>query len=455
MISAITSANSPTTNKTYAFDNNYNITAINDPVTPSLNATATYDLNNRVATYSYNSNSHSYNFNTSSDLTSKIDNTVTTTFNYASISHQLNSLSGGQTDSISTDANGNVTSFGGNTLTYDAKNRLNTLNNGTLTTNYSVNYLGERTEKSNTNNTSYFMYDTSGALVGDYDSSGNTQDEYIYLNGNVVGLIQNGNLYYVYDDHLGTPRAITDTSNNLQWTWENAESFGNNQPTSVVSDFTFNLRFPGQYFDNESNLSYNLHRDYNPNWGRYIESDPIGLAGGLNTYTYVDGNTLSHFDYSGLDVWIEGPSGSEPRPHLSVSVGNPWPDAQGNYNYVSASFGVLVRSVVDNHYCTLGCVYKDDSLGGPILHYIKTTPEQDTEIIKYIQSLAKDEDKNYYVIDNVCIGYTNRTFNKIKEKFNLHETKPNPKIPVAPWIDPLFGPSVTGLYLIGFGVLIL
>jgi RHS repeat-associated protein len=302
MISAITSANAPTTNKTYAFDNNYNITAINDPVTPSLNASATYDLNNRVATYSYNSGSHSYNFNTSSDLTSKIDNTVTTTFNYASGSHQLNSLSGGQTDTITTDANGDVTGFSGNTLTYDAKNRLTTLNNGTLTTTYSVNYLGERTGKTNSTNTSYFMYDTSGALIGDYDASGNTQDEYIYLNGNVVGLIQNGNLYYVYDDHLGTPRAITDTSNNLQWTWENAESFGNNQPTSVVSGFTFNFRFPGQYFDNESNLSYNLHRDYNPNWGRYVESDPIGLAGGLNTYTYVDGNALSNFDNSGLDV---------------------------------------------------------------------------------------------------------------------------------------------------------
>jgi RHS repeat-associated protein len=305
MISAITSANAPTTNKTYAFDNNYNITAINDPVTPSLNASATYDLNNRVATYSYNSGSHSYNFNTSSDLISKIDNSITTTFNYASTSHQLNSLSGGQTDSITTDANGNVTGFSGNTLTYDAKNRLNTLNNGTLTTTYSVNYLGERTEKSNTNNTSYFMYDTSGTLVGDYDASGNTQDEYIYLNGNVVGLIQNGNLYYVYDDHLGTPRAITDNSNNLQWTWENAESFGNNQPTSVVSGFVFNLRFLGQYFDNESNLSYNLHRDYNPNWGRYVESDPIGLAGGLNTYTYVDGNALSNFDNSGLATYLD------------------------------------------------------------------------------------------------------------------------------------------------------
>jgi RHS repeat-associated protein len=299
MISAITSANAPTTNKTYAFDNNYNITAINDPITPSLNASATYDLNNRVTSYSYNSNSHSYNFNTSSDLTSKIDNTVTTTFNYASGSHQLNSLSGGQTDTITTDFNGNVKAFSGNTLTYDAKNRLMTLNNGTLTTTYSVNYLGERTEKSNTNNTSYFIYSNSDNLLGDYDASGNTQNEYIYLNGNVVGLIQNGNLYYVYDDHLGTPRAITDTSNNLQWTWENAESFGNNQPTSVVSGFVFNLRFPGQYFDNESNLSYNLHRDYNPDWGRYVESDPIGLAGGLNTYTYVDGNALNGWDYRG------------------------------------------------------------------------------------------------------------------------------------------------------------
>ena len=60
------------------------------------------------------------------------------------------------------------------------------------------------------------------------------------------------------------------------------------------------MRFPGQYFDKETNLHYNYFRDYDPSLGRYVESDPIGLRGGLNLYGYVDGSFLTFSDLSGL-----------------------------------------------------------------------------------------------------------------------------------------------------------
>jgi RHS repeat-associated protein len=94
---------------------------------------------------------------------------------------------------------------------------------------------------------------------------------------------------------------ITDSGNNIVWQWENSDPFGNNVPVAN-GGFEFNLRFPGQYYDRETNLHYNYYRDYDPAIGRYIQSDPIGLGGGINTYAYVLGNPLRFADPLGLDV---------------------------------------------------------------------------------------------------------------------------------------------------------
>jgi RHS repeat-associated protein len=109
-------------------------------------------------------------------------------------------------------------------------------------------------------------------------------------------------LYYFHANHLNTPQVITDENQQIVWQAD-YEPFGQTTITTNVIDNP--LRFPGQYFDNETGLHYNYFRDYDPTTGRYIESDPIGVYGGLNTYAYVENNPLIIIDVLGLDGGIE------------------------------------------------------------------------------------------------------------------------------------------------------
>jgi RHS repeat-associated protein len=112
------------------------------------------------------------------------------------------------------------------------------------------------------------------------------------------------NVYFMHSDQLNTPRAVTDSSGNLVWHWD-SDPFGNTSPNEQPAGqtpFVLNQRFPGQYYDKETNLHYNYYRDYDPSIGRYIQSDPIGLLGGINTFAYVRLNPLSFVDQLGLEA---------------------------------------------------------------------------------------------------------------------------------------------------------
>ena len=132
----------------------------------------------------------------------------------------------------------------------------------------------------------YFIYDSTGHLIGEYDNQGGLIREIVYLGDRPIAVKTPTGLYTIHTDHLDTPRAITDSSGTVVWRWE-SDAFGvgavDEDPDGDSNGFTFNLRFPGQYFDRESGLHYNWNRYYDPGLGRYITSDPIGLAGGINT----------------------------------------------------------------------------------------------------------------------------------------------------------------------------
>src|SRR5262249_23248890 len=110
-------------------------------------------------------------------------------------------------------------------------------------------------------------------------------------------------MYFIATDHLNTPRMIADQNTKVVWRWDQGEPFGDtlpdNDPDGDGKAFDFPLRFPGQYFDRETKVAYNYHRDYDPGIGRYSQSDPIGLRGGLNTFAYAHGDPLLYIDPDG------------------------------------------------------------------------------------------------------------------------------------------------------------
>jgi len=118
------------------------------------------------------------------------------------------------------------------------------------------------------------------------------------------GSVLGGTTHFVVSDQLDTPVEIYDDQAVRVWSAQ-AKPFGMASASAIGGqDFEFNLRVSYQYFDSESLLHYNYYRTYDPSTGRYVESDPIGLAGGLNTYGYVGGNPLSFFDPLGLRPYI-------------------------------------------------------------------------------------------------------------------------------------------------------
>ncbi|AXA93105.1 RHS repeat-associated core domain-containing protein [Massilia sp. YMA4] len=178
-------------------------------------------------------------------------------------------------------------------------------------------YVGQRSGGEAANPAGIYVYDEAGNLLGEYDTAtGKPAREIIYHQGIPVAVLSyratgtapnqvwSTEVGYIFTDHLNTPRVIVRASDNkVVWRWDDADPFGvapPNENPSGLGTFTFNMRMPGQYYDRATNLFYNYFRDYEPQTGRYIQSDPIGLAGGINTYAYASGNPLGYTDPDGL-----------------------------------------------------------------------------------------------------------------------------------------------------------
>jgi RHS repeat-associated protein len=254
------------------------------------------------------------------------------TYGYPSTSHRLTSV-GSATRTY--DAIGSLTDRGdGLTLEYDDRQRLAAARiGGVLQQVYGYSARGERVVKSDgagigVGTSVYFTYDETGKLLAEYQGVGSAtpvlQKEYIWVDDRPVAVFTNtgsyaGETLLIHSDHLGTPRAIRSQKNSMPtvWRWDlEGTVFGEHaplqDPDGDSESFVFNLRYPGQYFDQESGLHYNYFRDYEASTGRYVESDPIGLLGGLSTFSYSLSRPLNFSDRQGLAVWFCGRASQMP-----------------------------------------------------------------------------------------------------------------------------------------------
>jgi len=238
------------------------------------------------------------------------------------------------------DANGNTVSDGTHIFHYDALNRITSVEEGGITTaEYAYDAHNHRVKKIVSGTVTLYQYDLSGNLIGETTEDGSPLRDYIYFDGQPFAMKVYGGseagLYFFINDHLGTPQRLVTASGASVW---EAAYFPFGKAQVVVGTVTNNLRFPGQYYDAETGLHYNWNRYYDPEIGRYISADPIGLDGGINLYAYVSNDPVNFVDPWGLWAFWSGVTGTlASGPASSFSEGAAYDSNTGGYGSYSST----------------------------------------------------------------------------------------------------------------------
>ncbi|MEG2805075.1 RHS repeat-associated core domain-containing protein [Stenotrophomonas sp.] len=234
----------------------------------------------------------------------------TASYTYPADTHRLLAING---ESRSHDAAGNTTLADGKEFSFSDANRMSGIKQaGAVVESYGYNHLGERVLRIPAGGDRQItLYDEAGQWIGNYAATGEPQQQAVWLDNYPVALLgQIGSgvpeLTYVQPDHLGTPRVVIDPVRDVAiWEWSSkSEVFGNQAPNADPDGdgvgFELALRFPGQQATNASGMFYNYQRDYDPVIGRYSQSDPVGLVGGISSYQYTYGRPVDVADPLGL-----------------------------------------------------------------------------------------------------------------------------------------------------------
>jgi RHS repeat-associated protein len=309
---ALTDLTSPALTLHFARDAMGNITAEGNAAGANpATETYTYDPLYRLTTIADGSTAiEGLTYNPTGDRLSKTGSGQGVgSYAYTSGTHQLSGIG---TAARANDANGNTTASANAGQTwgygYNGRNRLTVVQaSGVTVGTYTYNAMGQRIQKIATSPTAItqrYAYDEQGHLIGEYTSTSNRDT--IWMGDLPVATVDTAGatstINYVTADHLGTPRAVSNSAGATIWSWPYVgNAFGETAPTSS-NGYVLNFRFPGQYYDAESGLVHNGHRDYCLECGRYIQSDPSGLPGGISTFAYGSNNPLNYVDPTGL--WV-------------------------------------------------------------------------------------------------------------------------------------------------------
>lgn len=305
--------------------------------TPSGTTNYTYDALDRLDTESGATGARNHDFDGNANRTT---NGAGTTQTYTANTDRLATVNG---VAVTLDAVGNITYDGTFRYVWDAYNQLAELHkaDNTLLATYVYDEQGLRLSKVTTSaapqgaSTIFYFYDTQGHLIAETGGATLAQAQtpqmtYVWNGDKLTGVIvhQPSRVVYTVDlDHLSSPFQLRNLAGKVLWRWD-TEAFGNTLPNEDVdadgNKLTLNLRFPGQYYDKESGLHYNWHRYYSPKLARYLSPDPIGLAGGVNRFGYVNGNPLRWADplglQTGVTVWQPVGWGESSFGHVSTDI---------------------------------------------------------------------------------------------------------------------------------------